>query len=55
MKRIFLSISLILVAATALAAGSTGAFFTDVQASTGNTFTAGTIDLKIDNHSYYNV
>jgi hypothetical protein len=32
--------------------GSTGAFFSDTETSTGNTFTAGDIDLKIDNESY---
>ena len=35
-------------------AGATGAFFSDTETSTGNTFTAGAIDLGIDNHSYYN-
>ena len=37
-----------------LVAGATGAFFSDTETSTGNTFTAGAIDLKIDNESYYN-
>ena len=32
--------------------GATGAFFSDTETSTGNTFTAGDIDLKIDNESY---
>ena len=35
-------------------AGATGAFFSDTETSTGNTFTAGAIDLTIDNESYYN-
>ena len=35
-------------------AGATGAFFSDTETSTGNTFTAGAIDLGVDNHSYYN-
>lgn len=35
-------------------AGATGAFFSDSETSTGNTFTAGAIDLGVDNHSYYN-
>lgn len=35
-------------------AGATGAFFSDTETSTGNTFTAGAIDLGIDNESYYN-
>lgn len=34
--------------------GLTGAFLSDTETSTGNTFTAGAIDLKIDNESYYN-
>lgn len=35
-------------------AGATGAFFSDTETSTGNTFAAGAIDLGIDNTSYYN-
>ncbi|PIR38601.1 MAG: hypothetical protein COV34_00800 [Candidatus Zambryskibacteria bacterium CG10_big_fil_rev_8_21_14_0_10_42_12] len=43
------------IGAIALAATSgTGAFFSDTESSTGNTFSAGAIDLKIDNESYYN-
>jgi predicted ribosomally synthesized peptide with SipW-like signal peptide len=34
--------------------GATGAFFSDTETSTGNTFAAGDIDLLIDNTSYYN-
>lgn len=34
--------------------GSTGAFFSDTEVSAGNTFTAGAIDLLVDNESYYN-
>lgn len=36
----------------ALVAGATGAFFSDTETSTGNTFAAGDIDLQIDNESY---
>lgn len=54
MKKILLSIGIIAFAGFALAAGGTGAFFSDTETSTGNTFTAGAIDLKIDNTSYYN-
>ena len=36
----------------AVVIGATGAFFSDTETSTGNTFTAGAIDLKIDNTSY---
>ncbi len=54
MKKILLSTALVLFAGTALVLGGTGAFFSDTETSTGNTFTAGAIDLKIDNSSYYN-
>ena len=37
-----------------IGAGATGAFLSDTETSTGNTFTAGAIDLKVDNESYYN-
>lgn len=36
----------------AVAVGATGAFFSDTETSTGNTFAAGDIDLQIDNTSY---
>ncbi|MBI5139502.1 hypothetical protein HZA26_02745 [Candidatus Nomurabacteria bacterium] len=54
MKRILLSSLLVLFTVGAVALGGTGAFFSDTELSSGNTFTAGAIDLKIDNHSYYN-
>ncbi len=41
-----------LVFAGALVVSATGAFFSDVETSTGNTFAAGAIDLLIDNSSY---
>ena len=34
--------------------GATGAFLSDTETSTGNVFTAGAIDLEVDNESYYN-
>ncbi len=37
----------------AAAAGATGAFFSDNETSTGNTFTAGAIDLKVDSVAHY--
>ena len=37
-----------------VAIGATGAFFSDTETSTGNTFTAGAIDLTVDNTCYYN-
>ena len=40
-------------AAGALLIGATFAFFTDNETSTGNTFTAGGLDLKVDSESHY--
>jgi len=53
MKKILLSLSMIAVVGV-IVLGATGAFFSDTETSTGNTFTAGAIDLKVDNHSWYN-
>src|SRR3989344_2886761 len=53
MKKILLSLS-VLVFVGAVVVGGTSAFFSDEETSTGNTFTAGEIDLKVDNTSYYN-
>lgn len=52
-SRIVLGLLLIIGAGSALA-GGTSAFFSDTESSQGNSFTAGDIDLKIDNDSYYN-
>ena len=52
MKRILLSVGAIVFAA-AVVVGATGAFFSDTETSTGNTFTAGSIDLKLDSQSHY--
>ncbi len=52
MYRIYFGFVVILASATFAAVGSTGAFFSDTETSTGNTFVAGDIDLKIDNNSY---
>jgi len=49
--RILASLGMI-VFVGAIVASSTGAFFSDTETSTGNTFTAGDIDLQIDNESY---
>ena len=54
MKRILFSTGIIIFTLLAVTAGGTGAFFSDTETSAGNTFTAGSIDLKIDNESYYN-
>ncbi len=51
MQRILLSLAVI-IALGGGAVASTGAFFNDTETSTGNTFAAGDIDLKIDNSSY---
>ena len=51
MQRILLGLGMIAVLG-GLVAGGSGAFFSDTETSTGNTFTAGDIDLKIDNSSY---
>ena len=37
-----------LIAVLAVLVGGTGAFFSDTETSTGNVFTAGSIDLKVD-------
>lgn len=54
MKKIVTSLALITMIGSALAFGATKAFFSDTETSTANTFTAGAIDLKVDNESYYN-
>lgn len=51
MKKIILSLSVI-VAVAAVLVGATTAFYSDTEVSTGNTFTAGALDLKVDNESY---
>lgn len=51
--RIALSLASIATAG-ALVAGATFALFTDTETSTGNTFTAGKLDLKVDNTCHYN-
>jgi predicted ribosomally synthesized peptide with SipW-like signal peptide len=47
MKKIVLSLAVIAVVAT-VAVTATRAYFSDTATITGNTFTAGTLDLKID-------
>ena len=54
MSRIILSLALITIVVGALGFGATTAFFSDTEISVGNVFTAGAIDLKVDNESYYN-
>ncbi len=43
-----------IVAVSSAALGATSAYFSDVETSTGNTFTAGAVDLLIDNDAWYN-
>jgi len=50
-KKILISLSVI-AAVAAIVVGGTIAYFSDTETSTGNTFTAGAIDLTIDNVSY---
>lgn len=52
--RVLFGALIIAGAAAAIASGATGAFFSDTETSTNNQFTAGAIDLKVDNDSYYN-
>jgi len=47
MKKILISLSII-VAVAAIVVGVTTAFFSDTETSTGNTFSAGSIDLILD-------
>ena len=49
-KKLIISLSII-GAVAAVAIGATVAYFNDVETSTGNIFTAGTMDLKVD-HKY---
>lgn len=51
MRKILVSLGMI-VFVGGIVAGATGAFFSDTETSTGNTFAAGAIDLKVDNESY---
>jgi len=54
MYRITLSLALITMVIGALGYGATSAFFSDTETSEANVFTAGAIDLTVDNESYYN-
>jgi len=54
MKKILLSLGTISVTALLVGVSATGAFLSDTETAAGNTFTAGAIDLKVDNESYYN-
>src|SRR3989344_7681832 len=53
MRKILYGLSII-VAVTAVVVGATTAFYNDEETSSGNVLAAGSIDLAIDNESYYN-
>ena len=53
MRRIIISLA-VMVAVGGMVLGGTSAFFSDTETAAGNNFTAGAIDLKVDNESYYN-
>lgn len=52
-KKIIISLITISVVGI-IAVGGTIAYFSDTEISSGNTFTAGSIDLKVDNECSYN-
>ena len=49
-----LSSLVIIGTVSSLVIGLSNAYFSDTETSTGNTFQAGAIDLKVGNESYYN-
>jgi len=51
-KKILVSLSVI-AAVAAVVVGGTVAYFSDTEVSTGNTFTAGTLDLLVDSTCHY--
>lgn len=51
-KKIIVSLSMV-AALAVVVVGATTAFFSDTETSTGNTFTAGAIDLKVDSDCHY--
>lgn len=53
-KKIIASLGTITLLIAIIAIGATTAFFSDTETSTGNTFTAGAIDLKVDSEQHYN-
>jgi len=52
MKKLFVSLFTLAVVG-ALAFGATRAYFSDTETSTGNTFQAGGLDLKVDSECHY--
>ena len=54
MKKIILSLAVIAVVAV-VAVGATRAYFSDTETSTGNTFTAGTIDIAVNGQNPWEI
>src|SRR3990167_7649784 len=54
MNKIFLNL-ISIFAVAAIAATATVAYFSDTETSTGNTFAAGTLDLKVDDQDDPNI
>src|SRR3972149_7734252 len=54
MKRIFVSVLTIAIVAV-VGFAVTRAFFSDTETSSGNTITAGTIDISVDNQNPWSV
>lgn len=54
MKRIILSLALIVLVGGGIVFGATSAYFNDSETSSANVLTAGDVDLRVDNESYYN-
>ncbi|MFA6306805.1 MAG: SipW-dependent-type signal peptide-containing protein, partial [Patescibacteria group bacterium] len=52
-KKVLVSLSIVAVV-SAIVIGGTIAYFSDTETSTGNKFTAGKFNLKIDNTCHYN-
>ncbi len=53
LHRILSSLAIVVFAGSAIVAG-TGAFFSDTETSSANTFTSGAIDLTVDSEAHYN-
>ncbi len=53
MKKILLSLGTIVFVGS-IAVAATGAFFNDTETSTGNTFAAGSLDLRVDSVAHIN-
>lgn len=53
-RNIVIRVAFLVLLVGTLSFGATTAFFNDTETSSGNTFVAGAIDLRISNESYYN-